>query len=135
LGQSAECDLVIVDPLVSRRHCELRLTQRGIVLKDLGSKNGTFIERVPIMEAILELGVPARIGNSRVSATTGGAAQAIPLSSGHRFGEVVGESIAMRALFAKLERAAGTAETILLVGESGTGKEVLARAIHAASPR
>jgi DNA-binding NtrC family response regulator len=41
----------------------------------------------------------------------------------------------MRALFAKLERAAPTDETILLLGESGTGKEVLARAIHESSRR
>jgi transcriptional regulator with PAS, ATPase and Fis domain len=41
----------------------------------------------------------------------------------------------MRALFAKLERASPTDETILLLGESGTGKEVLARAIHASSRR
>jgi transcriptional regulator with PAS, ATPase and Fis domain len=41
----------------------------------------------------------------------------------------------MRALFARLERVAPAPETVLLLGESGTGKEVLARAIHAASPR
>src|SRR5206468_118805 len=41
----------------------------------------------------------------------------------------------MRALFAKLERAAPTDETILLLGESGTGKELLAHAIHDASGR
>jgi transcriptional regulator with PAS, ATPase and Fis domain len=41
----------------------------------------------------------------------------------------------MRALFARLEVAAATHETVLLVGESGTGKELLARAIHDASPR
>jgi DNA-binding NtrC family response regulator len=41
----------------------------------------------------------------------------------------------MRAMFAALERAAPTQETILLLGESGTGKELLARGIHDASPR
>lgn len=41
----------------------------------------------------------------------------------------------MRALFAKLERAAATSETILLLGESGTGKEILARGVHDSSPR
>lgn len=47
----------------------------------------------------------------------------------------MGRSEVMRALFAKLARAAATHETILLLGESGTGKEILAEAIHAASPR
>jgi transcriptional regulator with PAS, ATPase and Fis domain len=41
----------------------------------------------------------------------------------------------MRALFARLESAAATDETVLLLGESGTGKELLARAIHDASAR
>ncbi len=41
----------------------------------------------------------------------------------------------MRALFAKLERVAPSHESVLLLGESGTGKEVMARAIHAVSPR
>jgi two-component system response regulator HydG len=41
----------------------------------------------------------------------------------------------MRALFAVLERAAASEETILVLGESGTGKEVLARGIHDQSPR
>src|SRR5262249_1870592 len=59
----------------------------------------------------------------------------VPISSSERFGEALGRSIAIRALFATLERAAATSETILLLGESGTGKEVLASAIHANSPR
>jgi transcriptional regulator with PAS, ATPase and Fis domain len=41
----------------------------------------------------------------------------------------------MRALFAQLERAARSDETVLLLGESGTGKELLARALHTESPR
>jgi DNA-binding NtrC family response regulator len=48
---------------------------------------------------------------------------------------LVGESAAMRALRAALERAAGVASTVLLTGESGTGKELAARALHAQSPR
>jgi DNA-binding NtrC family response regulator len=65
----------------------------------------------------------------------GGSPSIVSLSSSARFGEAVGQSVAMRALFAKLERAAASTGTILLLGESGTGKEVLARAIHAESPR
>src|SRR5687767_12973437 len=53
VGTSPDCDLVIVDPKVSRRHCQIALTDQGIVLEDLGSKNGTFIENVRVMQALL----------------------------------------------------------------------------------
>jgi two-component system, NtrC family, response regulator GlrR len=135
LGSGVGSDFIVADRQVSRRHCELKLTPRGIVLRDLGSKNGTFIDHVPIIEAILDFGRVARIGNSQFKASTMGSPSVVPLSMGGRFGEAVGNSIVMRALFAKLERASATSETILLLGESGTGKEVLARAVHDASPR
>jgi DNA-binding NtrC family response regulator len=51
------------------------------------------------------------------------------------FGELVGESIAMRELFATLARVAPKNLAVLIHGETGTGKEEVARAIHARSPR
>jgi DNA-binding NtrC family response regulator len=48
---------------------------------------------------------------------------------------VVGESSRMREVVQVAERAAASDATVLLGGESGTGKEVIARTIHAASPR
>jgi two-component system response regulator AtoC len=48
---------------------------------------------------------------------------------------IVATSEAMIELLEMMERAAGFKSTVLISGESGTGKEVLARAIHAQSPR
>jgi len=48
---------------------------------------------------------------------------------------IVATSEAMIELLELMERAAGFKSTVLVTGESGTGKEVLARAIHAQSPR
>jgi len=48
---------------------------------------------------------------------------------------IVATSEAMIELLELMERAAGFKSTVLITGESGTGKEVLARAIHAQSPR
>jgi transcriptional regulator with PAS, ATPase and Fis domain len=59
----------------------------------------------------------------------------VPLSVDSRFGDAIGASIPMRALFARLERAASADVTVLLLGETGTGKELLAQGIHAASDR
>jgi DNA-binding NtrC family response regulator len=52
-----------------------------------------------------------------------------------RPGELVGQSLAMKRVLEAIETVGGTETTVLITGESGTGKELVARAIHAASPR
>jgi two-component system response regulator HydG len=53
----------------------------------------------------------------------------------YRFGEIVGETPAMRAVFQTIEKVAPTDASVYIHGESGTGKELVARAIHARSKR
>ncbi|MBF0152240.1 MAG: nitrogen regulation protein NR(I) [Magnetococcales bacterium] len=52
-----------------------------------------------------------------------------------RFGGIIGSSMAMQELFRVIGRLANSEMTVLIHGESGTGKELVARAIHACSPR
>ena len=49
--------------------------------------------------------------------------------------EIVGQSTAMQKVYHAIETVGPTDATVLITGESGTGKELVARAIHAASPR
>jgi len=49
--------------------------------------------------------------------------------------ELIGQSAAMKRVFEAIETVGPTEATALITGESGTGKELVARAIHAASPR
>lgn len=51
------------------------------------------------------------------------------------FGEIIGESPALRRTLAQIEAVAKTNTSVLILGESGVGKEMVARAIHANSTR
>ena len=51
------------------------------------------------------------------------------------FGEIIGESQALKRTLAQIEAVAGTTASVMVNGESGVGKEMIARAIHMHSPR
>ena len=51
------------------------------------------------------------------------------------FGELVGNSAAMREIYSLVEQVAPSSASVLITGESGTGKELIARTIHQLSPR
>ena len=53
----------------------------------------------------------------------------------HNFGDIVGESAALRGVLEKVATVAPTDSTVLVCGETGTGKELIARAVHDLSPR
>jgi len=51
------------------------------------------------------------------------------------FGELVGKSESMRAIYSLIEQVAPSSASVLLTGDSGTGKELVARTLHQKSPR
>lgn len=135
VGTADDVDLRLDDASVSRHHCAVQLTESGILLRDLGSTNGTWLGNTRLREASVPVGVVLVVGGTRLELVASETSQTVPLSRAARFGGAVGGSPCMRALFARLERIAPTEESVLLIGESGTGKEVIAQAIHDASPR
>jgi Protein of unknown function (DUF3662)/Inner membrane component of T3SS, cytoplasmic domain len=62
VGRSRECDVVISDPNVSRRHIELRRGERGWAAIDLGSTNGMKVNGRRVSHAELEPGDRITIG-------------------------------------------------------------------------
>jgi two-component system, NtrC family, response regulator AtoC len=57
------------------------------------------------------------------------------LNHNYNFENMIGESAAMREVYAQVKRVADSRATVLIRGESGTGKELVARAIHHGSAR
>lgn len=135
VGTHPSCDFVLQDPTASRFHCEIALVSRGYALRDLGSTNGTFVDRLRLGEVIVESDVRLRVGDSLLRLKILGSTVDIPLSTHTRFGPLLGKSPAMRRVFERLAKVAPSDATVLITGESGTGKEVCARAIHEHSRR
>jgi pSer/pThr/pTyr-binding forkhead associated (FHA) protein len=62
-----DADLTIPDEEISRRHAVVRPVERGVVVEDLGSLNGTFVNGEQISEPLtLTLGSMLRLGNSEI---------------------------------------------------------------------
>lgn len=135
IGRSPQADLVVNDSDVSPLHCEIARDQAGFVLRDLGSENGTWLSGVRIREVVLPSEAYFELGGSGVSFGCVNEGEEVPLHEEDHFGELIGESAVMRAVFSRLARIAARDTTVLLEGESGTGKELAARAIHDASSR
>jgi DNA-binding NtrC family response regulator len=126
--------LVVEAPQVSRFHCEFELSPRGLIVRDLGSSNGTFVEGVRIAEAFVTSGQTLVLGTATLEVTLQGE-NSISTSTNEAFGSLVGTSTTMRSVFAQLEKAASADITVLIEGETGTGKEEAAAALHQRSSR
>ncbi|MEZ4384481.1 MAG: sigma 54-interacting transcriptional regulator [Nannocystaceae bacterium] len=134
IGRASVNDLVLGDTSVSGVHAELQVDRRGILVRDLGSTNGTLVQGVRIREAWLDPGLNIQVGKTTINFLAADEID-VPLSRSDHFGALYGASTAMREVFAILERIAGTEMSVMIHGETGTGKELVARALHDESPR
>lgn len=135
IGTAATSQLRLTDRTVSRVHCELRLRTGAVQIVDAGSTNGTFAEGVRITDAELTPGAVFRLGATAIRLEGSDVPTRVAISHRDHFGALLGGSVAMRRVYAVLERLAQTDTTALIHGETGTGKELAARAVHEASRR
>lgn len=134
-GSSASADVRVQDPAASRIHCELVPREDGLWVRDLGSRNGTFVDEVLVESARLGHQSRLRLGSTSLHVAYDPTPTSVDLWPLDRFGDMVGRSVQMRELFARMAKVAVSEATVLVHGETGTGKELAARAIHRMSPR
>jgi DNA-binding NtrC family response regulator len=136
IGSADNNDLVLRDPTVSRYHLTVAQSARGVIVRDLGSTNGTWIGNVAVEDGSVTVtpGAVLKLGDTTVRVSDGEFVL-IASSDPDGFAGLRGQTPAMRRLTATLTSVAVQDVAVLVIGESGTGKELIARAIHDASAR
>ena len=63
LGRAANNDFTFEDLSISGSHCQIMVDAAGVSIRDMGSTNGTFVNRAKVQESRLESGQPVRLGS------------------------------------------------------------------------
>jgi two-component system, NtrC family, response regulator AtoC len=153
IGRAEDAAVRLDDSSVSRHHAVLRMGA-VISVEDLGSRNGTFIHKAVRTGAFRpELATETMNVRQLIGRSAGlvvgdsimfGAARAVvrrrrkpevPRLTETGLAGVVTEDPATQNVYEQAARAAKAGISVIVTGETGVGKEVLARAIHAYSPR
>lgn len=78
IGREGEVDIVLAHPSVSRVHCELWLTEEAVLVRDLGSRNGTYVEGERVTEAQILEGQRVRLGDVELQLVAGPVRISVP---------------------------------------------------------
>jgi DNA-binding NtrC family response regulator len=120
---------------VSRYHLEVLVVNEAILLIDHASTNGTTCGPVQIQQARIKPGSVLNLGRTSVRLEDRDERAKVELYAEHALGRLRGRTPVMRELMARIDRAAKSDVSVLLVGESGTGKDLIAEALHERSSR
>ena len=132
LGKDAGNDLVLEDRFTSGKHLRISRRAARFLVLDHASTNGTWLGAVRLFEAEVPLHTQLSVGETEVILEPATPARKDGPPAWHG---LVGQDPALRQLIDLIERVAPSAAAVAILGESGTGKELVARAIHARSPR
>jgi len=135
IGARRGNDVRLSDSKVSGLHCEIQLDERGYRLCDLDSTNGTFVSGLRVNDIYINPGTQLSVGQSKIRFEPLGESVEVELSAQNKCSGMIGGSVKMREIFARVEKLARIDTTVLTTGETGVGKELVAEALHELSPR
>jgi transcriptional regulator with GAF, ATPase, and Fis domain len=124
-------DLQIDDPKLSRVHASVSRAGLVFEIRDLGSRNGTFVNGERVERCSVTVGDVVRVGDTLLEIGPEGPRQATAPGDP----SLVARSSSLIAAVEATDRVAPSDLPVLLLGETGTGKEVFARRVHARSGR
>jgi transcriptional regulator with PAS, ATPase and Fis domain len=126
---------VLTDEFVSRHHGEIYFRNGEFFIRDLGSKNGIFINGKRVKGSVLAPGSRIDIGKISIDFMLSQDKGIISDEKVDHLGEIVGKSQKIQSLYTLCKKAASCDATVLINGETGTGKELIAKTIHSMSSR
>ena len=135
IGRAEDCDLRLTGSGVSRRHARIEREGPLWVLRDLESRNGTFVNARARPRAPLSEQDTLRVGDWVGVVCHLPSIEAASEGLFRTLGEELVLSAPTLAALNGLERLSRSDVSLVIQGETGTGKEVLARAIHRLSGR
>lgn len=133
IGRRNDCSLRIPSPLVSRQHCELTQAANRLIVKDLGSSNGTFVNGARVKQKELKSGDTLGVGPITFIVQLGGARISPADTAGpHTASAVaeVGEDDVADFVVAAEE---ATAEEVVEAADFVVGEEASAEAVEEAA--
>ncbi len=135
LGRDDDCQVKLLGKEASRHHAEIRRDGPLHILKDLGSRNGVFVNGAQVSEAPISPGQVLRLGEwigvaIQVSPDAADPEPVFDLLAANLAGGPV-----LRPILEQAKKAASSDLPTVILGETGTGKEGLAHAMHEWSGR
>lgn len=127
LGRDRSNAIQIQDPCASSRHCRIERHGQKFILRDLRSRNGTYVNGSLIQEAILQPGDTITIGKTDLFVKS--KTMAYPKTQMHSKNQDWATQLQFLSSIAQSDF------PVLLQGPTGSGKEILAAEVHRLSKR
>jgi DNA-binding NtrC family response regulator/pSer/pThr/pTyr-binding forkhead associated (FHA) protein len=138
IGSADDSDLIIKSGYVSAHHCQIERKKKHWVIRDLRSRNGTFVNGGAVLQSF---GLPRlaeiEVGDERLVFDALGSGQDAQHTDARWVFGMLAESDRMRRVLRNIPALLqlGPEEPILILAESGCGKDLVAHALHAQSSR